>query len=145
MDQMLAHLVDAFRMGLGEITVRPRRLFVRYWPLNWIFANLLRFPRNLPTVPEIVSRKKASIEEELVQLEAAMTRFAARKGSTTWPEHPALGRLSGNSCSSGRPAGVGRLLLAAVAAGLDSALDAGPATRAGAGAGTDADACSTGV
>ncbi len=96
-DQMLAHLVDAFRMGLGEITVRPRRVFVRYWPLNWIFANLVRFPRNLPTVPEIVSRKKASIDEELAQLEAALTRFAARKGSTVWPAHPALGRLSGSS------------------------------------------------
>ena len=96
-DQVLAHMVDAFRMGLGEITVRPRRVFVRHWPLNWIFANLLRFPRNLPTVPEIVSRKQASIENELAQLEAAMARFAARKGSSSWPEHPALGKLSGNS------------------------------------------------
>ena len=96
-DQMLAHVVDAFRMGLGEIPVKSKRLVIRFWPINWLLANLLTFPKNLPTVPEIVTRKKASIEEELRQLDAAMTRFAARKGSTSWPAHPALGRLSGKS------------------------------------------------
>jgi hypothetical protein len=96
-DQMLAHVVDAFRMGLGELEVRPRKLVVRFWPINYVICNWVPFPQNLPTASEIVSRKKASIDEELQQLEAALIRFAAKRNQRVWPLHPAFGKLSASS------------------------------------------------
>lgn len=96
-EQVLAHLVDAFRMGLGELAVRPKRLPIRFWPINYIIANWVPFPRNTPTVPEIVSRKQASIDEEIRQFDAAMSRFAAKRNQKVWPLHPAFGKLSGKS------------------------------------------------
>jgi uncharacterized protein DUF1569 len=96
-DQMLAHMVDAFRMGLGELPVRSKKLPIRHWPINWLIIHWVPFPRNTPTAPEIVARKKASVDEELRELEAAMNRFAARRGVKEWPEHPAFGAISGNS------------------------------------------------
>lgn len=96
-DQMLAHLVDAFRMGLGELEVRRKKLPIRHWPINWLIVHLVPFPKNTPTAPEIVRRKEASIEEELRQLEAAMARFAAKRNDPVWPPHPAFGKLSAKS------------------------------------------------
>ena len=96
-DQMLAHMVDAFRMGLGELEVRPKKLVVRHWPINYIVANWVPFPKNMPTAPEIVRRKHASVDEEIGQLEAVMNRFAAKRDDEAWPRHPAFGALSGSS------------------------------------------------
>ena len=96
-DQMLAHIVDAFRMGLGELEVRPKKLPIRFWPINYIICNWIPFPRNTPTAPEIVRRKTASIDEELQQLESAMTRFAGKRNDAVWPIHPAFGKISGKS------------------------------------------------
>ena len=48
-DQVLAHMVDAFRMGLGELEVRPKKLPIRFWPINYIICNWVPFPRNTPT------------------------------------------------------------------------------------------------
>jgi hypothetical protein len=96
-DRMLAHLVDAFRMGLGEIVVKPKKLPIRHWPLNVLFIRLVGMPKHAPTAREIISRPPDSIEEELRKLDAVMQRFIAMKGRTDWPVHPALGKLSSKS------------------------------------------------
>jgi hypothetical protein len=97
-DRMLAHLVDAFRMGMGEIEVRPRRIpLLSRWPFNVLFIRLVGMPKNAPTVREIISRAPLSIDAELGELAAAMERFAAQGARTDWPAHPAFGRLSRKS------------------------------------------------
>jgi len=97
-DRMLAHLVDAFRMGMGEIEVRPRKIpLLGTWPFNVLFIRLVGMPKNAPTVREIVQRPPLTIEAELRELEAAMDRFAAQRDRKQWPVHPAFGRLSRRS------------------------------------------------
>ena len=97
-DRMLAHLVDAFRMGMGEIEVRPRKIpLLGTWPFNVLFIRLVGMPKNAPTVREIVQRPPLTIEAELRELEAAMDRFAAQRDRKQWPVHPAFGKLSRRS------------------------------------------------
>jgi len=97
-DRMLAHLVDAFRMGMGEIEVRPRKIpLLGTWPFNVLFIRLVGMPKNAPTAREIVQRPPLTIEAELRELEAAMDRFAAQRDRKQWPVHPAFGKLSRRS------------------------------------------------
>ena len=97
-DRMLAHLVDAFRMGMGEIEVRPRKIpVIGAWPFNVLFIRFVGMPKNAPTAREIIERAPLSIDAELRQLEAAMERFAAQRERRDWPRHPAFGKLSRSS------------------------------------------------
>ena len=95
-DRMLAHLVDAFDMAMGDITPRPKRapIPINRWPLNVIFINLVGMPKNAPTAPEIIARPPLSLEGELRELEARMSRFASMRERTDWPAHPFFGRIS---------------------------------------------------
>jgi len=97
-DRMLAHLVDSFGMGLGEIEVKARRIpLLGHWPFNVLFIRLIGMPKHAPTAREIMTRPPASINAELRALEAAMERFAAQHARKEWPSHPAFGKLSGRS------------------------------------------------
>lgn len=97
-DRMLAHMVDAFRMGMGEIEVRQRKIPVfGTWPFNVLFIRFVGMPRNAPTVREIIERPPLSIDAELRELEAAMERFASQRERREWPRHPAFGKLSRKS------------------------------------------------
>ena len=97
-DRMLAHMVDAFRMGMGEIEVKPRKIpVIGTWPFNVLFIRFVGMPKNAPTAREIVTRPPLSIDAELRGLEAAMDRFAAQRTRTDWPRHPAFGKLSRSS------------------------------------------------
>ncbi|HWE41142.1 MAG TPA: DUF1569 domain-containing protein [Gemmatimonadaceae bacterium] len=97
-DRMLAHMVDAFRMGMGEIEVRQRKIpIIGTWPFNVLFIRLIGMPKNAPTVREIIQRPPLSIDAELRELESAMERFAAQHQRTEWPRHPAFGKLSRRS------------------------------------------------
>lgn len=97
-DRMLAHLVDAFGMGMGEIEVPRRRIpLLGSWPFNVLFIRLVGMPKNAPTAREIITRPPLSIDAELAQLEAAMDRFAAQRERADWPAHPVFGKLSRGS------------------------------------------------
>lgn len=97
-DRMLAHLVDAFGMGLGEIEVRQRKVpLIRFWPFNVLFIRIVGMPKNAPTAREIIARPPLSIDAELRALESAMERFAAQHDRRDWPRHPAFGKLSRDS------------------------------------------------
>lgn len=96
-EQMLSHLVQTFRMGLGELAVPTARLPTRHWPINVLIAYFVPFPKNLPTVPELMARPSGSIERDLESLAGYMELFSRAEGRTEWPEHPALGRLSGRA------------------------------------------------
>ena len=95
-DQMLAHLVEGFRMSMGEIAVKPRRvkLPIRHWPLNVLFILLVGMPKHAPTARELIARPPRAVDEELRALDEYMARFAAMKPRTDWPAHPFFGRLS---------------------------------------------------
>jgi hypothetical protein len=95
-EQMLAHLVEAMKLGTGELQARPKKLLIRYTPLRQLFVYLLPWPKGAPTAKELIRRDSdagtlARNREELARLVGVI---ASRADHRDWPEHPAFGRLS---------------------------------------------------
>jgi Protein of unknown function (DUF1569) len=96
--RMLAHLNDAVRMATGELDVAPRRVFLRYPGLKQLAIYVWPFPRGIRTVRELLARTDdADFARERGQFPAMLKQFAARPREGPWPDHPALGRLSGGA------------------------------------------------
>jgi hypothetical protein len=94
--QMLCHLVDSFRVPLGETSARPRSTPLRFAPLRWLLVFVLPWPKGrLPTMPEFQQTKPETWERDRAAWEAALTRFVARgrQAQPTWSPHPAFGTL----------------------------------------------------
>jgi len=94
--QMLAHVVDALKMTLGEVRIAPRRGPLRFPPLRHAIIHWLPFPRGAPTAPELISRSPTDCAEEVETLHRLLEAFASRRRDGDWPEHPAFGRLTGD-------------------------------------------------
>lgn len=90
--QMLAHMCDAFRMALGELSVKPKGLpwFIRY-PVTKLILYVLPFPKNAPTAPEMVARPPERLDVERTQLKQLMARL---DGHTGTQPHPLFGPLT---------------------------------------------------
>ena len=55
--KMLAHMTDAFRMALGDLPVKPKKIpLIGSFPFKQLVIFVLPFPKNSPTAPEIISR-----------------------------------------------------------------------------------------
>ena len=91
---MLAHIHESARMALGELVVPPKKVFIRYPPLKQFIIYLMPFPKGAPTAPELVRRQADDWIAELVDLEAAIDRLAAKSAAATWPDHPAFGTMT---------------------------------------------------
>lgn len=91
---MLAHLHECARMALGELDVPSKKLPIRYTPLKQFIIYLMPFPKGAPTAPELVRRQADDWIAELVDLEAAIDRLAAKSPAAAWPDHPAFGTMS---------------------------------------------------
>lgn len=90
--QMLAHITDAGKMALGEITAKSKKLPIRYPPLRELFIYVLPFPRNAPTAPELLGRTVEDWPAGLRDFEAVTDRLVS-KSSGVFPEHPAFGNM----------------------------------------------------
>ena len=93
-DRMLAHIVEACRMGLGELPVKSKRLVIRHWPLNVLVVYLAPIPKGLPTARELIARPPEALNRELATFETYLDKFGRVGDRREWPEHPALGKLS---------------------------------------------------
>ena len=97
---MLAHLIDAARLGLGEVAPPARNRgashLLRFAPAKQIFVYLLPFPRHAPKVPALFETPPGDWTRDRATLEALLERLAerARDPHATWPRHPYFGRLS---------------------------------------------------
>lgn len=94
--QMLCHLVDAFRLPLGETSSRPKSTPFRFFLLRWLFVYVFPWPKGkLPTMPVFQQTQPGKWEEDRLAWEAALTRFVAhgRKAGCQWSAHPAFGAL----------------------------------------------------
>jgi hypothetical protein len=93
---MLAHLVDALKMTLGELAVPDRGpVLLRLPPLRHAIIYWLPFPKGAPTSPVLLARAATDWDGELRDLNELLARFAARRPDDAWPEHPAFGALDG--------------------------------------------------
>jgi Protein of unknown function (DUF1569) len=94
-EQMLAHLVEAMKLGTGELKVKSKNLFWRKPPFRQLIIYLLPWPKGAPTVPELVRRESdaGTIERSRAELARLVNDVAGRAKQTEWPEHPAFGNL----------------------------------------------------
>ncbi len=92
---MLAHLIESCRMALGELPVAPRKLPLRYFPINWLVIHWLPFPKNAPTAPELKTRVPGEWEADIQALVGLMRRVGQRGPHERWPPHSAFGDISG--------------------------------------------------
>ena len=93
--QMLTHVNDQFHMALGDLPTAPKRMPIRYPPLNSLFAYVLPWPKGVPTAPELLARiDQSTWPIEVATFAVLLQRFATRPEGVAWPLHPAFGRLS---------------------------------------------------
>lgn len=98
-EEMLSHLVGAFRMASKELNVESHfnpvtgtiiRYVALHTPVHWI--------RGYPTVPELDQKKYPRLRDDLEHLKADLRgrieRFSSSSGQDILPEHPLWGRLS---------------------------------------------------
>jgi hypothetical protein len=99
--QMVCHLGDGFRMGMGKKVVTARtgplpqglvRFIALYLPLRW--------PAGIATSPEIDQilmgcTKPTDFAVDVAQLQALVEQATTLGPDFEWPMHPVFGRLSG--------------------------------------------------
>ena len=93
-EQMLAHLVESMRMAMGEISPKPKKLPLRYFPLKQLVIYWLPFPKGAPTAPELLVRRATDWQAECADLKHLLERLGAMEGAREWPDHPAFGRMA---------------------------------------------------
>jgi hypothetical protein len=91
---MLCHLEQSLRMHLGHLPVKSKRLPLRYFPLKQLVVYLLPVPKGTPTAPELIAAGGPPCDNTAPGIERLLDEFAQTKDTTSWPEHPAFGRLS---------------------------------------------------
>lgn len=93
--QMLAHIADAFRMALGDLTTRSMNIAVaKHFPVKHLVLYVLPFPKNVKTARELVSRPPVSFAAELTDVKQLAERLAASATGQARREHPLFGRLT---------------------------------------------------
>lgn len=91
--QMVAHLTEAVRMGLGELSVVPRNTPFKRFPLKQLIIYVAPFPKGAPTAPELLAGNPQEFNGDVTRLKEVMGRFAGGSHKNL-PEHPAFGKLS---------------------------------------------------
>ena len=92
---MIAHVNDALRMPLGEVTPEPKRVPIRLFPLKQLIIYALPFPKGVPTAPLLLQRCGAAVfRDEVHAFSRILDRLAERAEQTSWPPHPAFGAMS---------------------------------------------------
>ena len=92
---MLAHVNDALRMPLGEVTAEPKKVPIRFFPLKQLFIYALPFPKGVPTAPVLLTRCASAVfQDEVRTFDQLLQRLGERSEQTTWPPHPVFGSMS---------------------------------------------------
>lgn len=95
--QMVCHLADACRVGLGETAVTAVKGPLRSGPLRWFVVRLMPIPKaRIQTTPEYKATKPGEWVADLAALHEISDRLAeALRDPTFTPgEHPVFGWLS---------------------------------------------------
>ena len=92
--KMVCHLADSLRMAMGDLTVAPKRLPIRYAPLKQLIVYVAPFPKGAPTAPELLAREPRDWATDVADVQALLVRAGASTRTDGWPDHPAFGRLS---------------------------------------------------
>jgi hypothetical protein len=93
--EMVCHLSESMKMAIGDLPCAAKNSPLRHAPLKQIIVYFAPWPKGVPTAPELLARVPASWSSDLLELNALVDRVAERRNdASTWPEHPAFGKLS---------------------------------------------------
>ncbi len=92
--QMLGHLAESARMATGDLHVKPKWTPLKFGPLKRAIIYRFPMPKGAPTAPELIAHDATDIAAGITRLCALMDDFASRESQTTWPDHPAFGRMT---------------------------------------------------
>jgi hypothetical protein len=97
--EMVCHLSDSFRMGMGQKPVSHASSLFHRTIVKWIALYLpLPWPAGIPTRPEIDQERGGTRPDDfaadVAQLEALLELITAQTRSFDWQSHPTFGRLS---------------------------------------------------
>ena len=97
---MVVHLIDSARMAMGTMPVRmargtPARIG-RLPGVRHLFLYVLPFPRNAPTVRELLASPQSDWDADRATFRRLAEELAARADDprATWPPHPFFGPLN---------------------------------------------------
>lgn len=93
--QILAHLADSIRMGLGDIATRRGSGYMSVPPMNYLAIYVVPWPHGAKGPQEAFTTKPTSWHSDLQQLLTLIERLREKRNQQTWPEHPLFGKLSG--------------------------------------------------
>jgi hypothetical protein len=97
--QMVCHLCDGFRMGMGEKPVSDATGPLQRTIVKWVALHApVRWPAGILTRPEIDQEcggtRPADFAADVAQLEALVDLVTAPSKRFDWPRHPIFGRMS---------------------------------------------------
>lgn len=91
--QMVAHLLEAFRMPQGELSIRRKP--VPFRPLvKWLALYVLPFPKGAPTAKELLARKPSIWDVDVATLRAAILASAEPAADVPVGDHPLFGTMT---------------------------------------------------
>jgi len=96
--QMVCHLDDSYKVALGQMTASSASSFIQRTFIKWLALNVpLRWPKGVPTRPEVEQGNGGSVPGEFRQDVAALLttfgRFCEELPNPLVP-HPTFGRMT---------------------------------------------------
>jgi hypothetical protein len=97
--QMICHLCDAFKMGIGQKPVSRADGLLQRTMLKWLVLYVpIRWPSGILTRPEIDQELGGTtpndFASDVAQLEALIELITAQRRSVDWQPHPIFGEMS---------------------------------------------------
>ncbi len=94
--QMLAHCADALRMAYGDVICASKNsALLSNAIMKRLIIGPLPWPKGAPTAKELLARAPSEWGAERGELISLVERFDRERTRTSWPDHPAFGRLNG--------------------------------------------------
>lgn len=94
--QMLAHIADQLRMGLGEIAPGQPNGPLSRWPMNALIIHWLPWPKGRAQgPPEAFTSTPSAWEADVAAVIGLLERFGTIDPGAEWPVSSVFGRLSG--------------------------------------------------
>lgn len=94
--EMLCHVSDGYRAALGEKYIAPKSGLLERTLIKWLVLNMPRWPKNVPTRPEVEQGKGGTppteFEHDRSDLLQLIDRFCDTEDSALG-SHPILGPM----------------------------------------------------
>jgi Protein of unknown function (DUF1569) len=97
--EMICHLSDAFRVGMGEKQANPVSTWLWRYGMKWIALSApIKWPHGVQTVPEceagVGGTPPSEFESDVSELKKAFERFTRQPRDYELQPHPIFGQLS---------------------------------------------------